>query len=97
MTTEILPIIRHAKVMGVFARPPEVKEMFKALPVNSPLTFEEEPTNPHDKYAVKILAGGTFIGYVPKEISASIGLFDSQKLIGMYHSNGEFSVGVFAE
>lgn len=33
------------------------------------MTFEEEPTNKHDKNAVKILLNGHLIGYVPAEFA----------------------------
>lgn len=36
------------------------------------MTFEEEPTNKHDKNAVKILLNGYFIGYVPAEFAAKM-------------------------
>ena len=31
------------------------------------VTLEEEPTNPYDPNAIKVLINGEFVGYVPKE------------------------------
>lgn len=39
---------------------------------DKPLTLEEEPTNKHDKNAIKILVGGFHVGYVPAEFCAKV-------------------------
>lgn len=37
-----------------------------------PISLIGEPSNQYDKYAVKIMAGGRHIGYVPKPINVDV-------------------------
>lgn len=92
---EIIPVIRHAKVVGNFFRPKPDQVHFKELPEASPLGFELEPTNQFDPFAVKILShAGVFIGYIPKEFSGAVYALEEKILHGIYHGKGEFSLGV---
>lgn len=45
------------------------QELIKKLSPNSIVRLEREPTNPHDPYAVKIMADGMHIGYIPKDLA----------------------------
>ena len=45
------------------------------------LMLEYEQDNPYDRNAVKVLKGGTQIGYLPKEVSASLSSADERKAI----------------
>ena len=40
------------------------KKIYKYTYVNKPVKLELEPTNPHDKNAIKILIAGELVGYV---------------------------------
>lgn len=66
---------------------------------NQELTLEQEPNNPHDKNAIKLIGisglNKFFIGYLPKELSEQIvatGLFDSVKarLVRIYVGKEDF-------
>jgi hypothetical protein len=37
-----------------------------------PAILEREPGNPHDSNAIKVMSGGSHIGYIPKEIAADL-------------------------
>lgn len=97
---EIIPVIRHAKIVGNYFRPKEDQIHFRELPEKSPLTFELEPTNAVDPFAVKIIShAGVFIGYIPKEFSGVVyalsHLDEGQVIIhGIYHGKAEFSMGI---
>lgn len=92
---EIIPVLRHAKVVGNYFRPKEDQKHFRELPEKSPLTFETEPTNAVDPFAVKIIShAGVFIGYIPKEFSGIAYALTSKTLHGIYHGKAEFSLGV---
>lgn len=93
----IIPIIRHAKIVGNYFRPKEAKDVFNALTEGAPLALEVEAGNPHDPFATKVLANGMHIGYVPKEISAVFHAFGTDGVIAVAHGKGEFSVGVGQE
>lgn len=60
-----------APLVGVTFRPPEAKEIVKALTRDSGtiLSLEAEPTNPYDSRAVKVIHDptGIHIGYIAKE------------------------------
>ncbi len=40
------------------------KKIYRYTYVNKPVKLEPEPTNPHDKNAIKILIAGELVGYV---------------------------------
>lgn len=48
------------------------QDMIKKLHMESVVEFKPEPANRHDPYAVKIIADGMHIGYVPKELAKHI-------------------------
>lgn len=43
-----------------------------ALTPESKLSVEREPSNVYDSNAIKVLAEGVFLGYVPKNIAAEV-------------------------
>lgn len=56
------------KVAGTTFRPEAVKKVADELSRGQQpyVKLEKEPDNPYDAKAVKVIAGGEFIGYVPQ-------------------------------
>ncbi len=69
-----------AKKVPLYSMPPDMLEErglldrriweYKFRP--SVIDLQPEPTNEHDRHAVRVLADGLFIGYVPAENSARV-------------------------
>lgn len=59
-------------IAGHRFRPLSTKEMYEEVPEDSELLLEPEPTNKHDPWAVKVMADGEFVGYIPKELSPDV-------------------------
>jgi hypothetical protein len=97
--SNVTPILRRSKIVGNYFRPAEAKAAFAALKQGDLLTFEMEPTNEYDPFAVKVLtAEGVFVGYVPKEFSGVFytlaKLVAPADILGLAHGSGVFSIGV---
>lgn len=45
------------------------QELIKKLHPRSIVRLEREPANPHDPYAIKVMADGMHIGYIPKDLA----------------------------
>lgn len=56
-------------VVGAFARPAESKEVLKALRPGDTVTLEADPDNEYDSSAVKVMASGHHIGFVPASVN----------------------------
>lgn len=74
---ETLPETLTFYIAGVKFRP-DYRIVMKELAESEthfsefPLSLVGEPSNEHDPHAVKILAGGRHIGYVPKALAADV-------------------------
>ena len=68
-------LYNNGEVVGAFFLDPEAKQWADTCPPNTPVTVEREATNKHDPYAVRVLANGIAIGYIPKDISPMVALF----------------------
>ena len=66
------PLFRNARIVGSSFRDDHAKAIYAALKVADPVDFELEPSNEHDPYAVKVIADGVHVGYIPREMSAVI-------------------------
>ena len=51
---------------GANFRPSEARAVCKALNIGDELDLEADPTNEYDSNAVKVIAEGEFIGFIPK-------------------------------
>ena len=60
------------KIVGNKFRPAGAQAVFNQLAVGDEVFLELEPTNEHDPFAVKVLARGNHIGYVPRDASAVV-------------------------
>lgn len=60
------------KVNGTTFRLANVEKVANQIDSNKNVlvTLEEEPTNPYDPNAIKVLMNGEFVGYVPKDSTA---------------------------
>lgn len=62
----------HVRVAGIFYRGDEAYDALKNASDDSLVTLVAEPTNQHDKNAVKVLLDEVHIGYIPREYSYSV-------------------------
>ena len=53
-----------ARLAGVSFRPDEVKEHLRTLRDGAQVRLEAEPTNQHDKHAIRVMSGDLHLGYV---------------------------------
>ena len=91
----MIPLIRHGKVVGNYFRDQEGKDALRNLSPESPLFLEKEPTNEHDRFAVRIITQDRiWIGFVPKEYSGIFYHVDPSCCAAVYHGKNEFSVGL---
>jgi len=60
----------QTKVVGVYYRPASARVAVEQLSPGDKVQLVAEPDNPYDAYAVKVLAGGIHIGYIPADIAA---------------------------
>lgn len=70
------PLLRDIEIVGNHFREEMEKQTFAALDVNDKLMIELEPANPHDPFAVKVLAGGAHVGYIPRTCSAVLHMLE---------------------
>jgi hypothetical protein len=66
----MIPLFRDIEIVGNYFRDDAAKECFNALEYGVKLEIELEPENEHDKFAVRVLAGGVHLGYIPAHSSA---------------------------
>jgi type II secretory pathway component PulF len=64
------PLLRSVRIVGNHYRDAAAKAVHNALTKGEKLSLELEPTNEFDPYAVKVIAGGEHIAYIPRDISA---------------------------
>ena len=62
----------HTYIAGVKFRGAEARERITALAPGARLTLRPEPDNEYDPNAVKVLAGGVHVGYLPKRDSQNV-------------------------
>lgn len=62
------PVKAQVKLVGVSFR----KEAVSALKPGAVVRIKPEPTNPHDKNAMRVTANGEHVGYLPREIARRI-------------------------
>lgn len=43
------------------------KKIYRYNYINKPVKLLEEPTNPHDKDAIRVVIAGELVGYIPRE------------------------------
>lgn len=66
----VKPLFRNARIVGSSFRDDHAKTIYAQLKVRDAVEFELEPSNEHDPFAVKVLADGVHVGYIPREMSA---------------------------
>lgn len=64
MTKSLYPIV------GMRHRGPEAVKIVAALARDEALVLERDPANPYDPNAVKVIARGEHVGFVPKALAA---------------------------
>jgi hypothetical protein len=64
--------IYNMRVAGLFYRTWQAQLQADGLSEGDSLTLEPEPENPHDVFAVRIMAQNKHIGYVPRRYSREI-------------------------
>lgn len=57
---------------GANFRPVEAREVCKSLGIGETLELEADPENQYDSNAVKVIAYGEFIGFIPKSDNAPV-------------------------
>lgn len=57
-------------IVGAKHRGPEAQRIVRALAMDEALILERDPTNPYDPNAVKVVARGEHVGFVPKALAA---------------------------
>jgi hypothetical protein len=62
--------LRVSGVAGTQFRPGALDS--DALAAGGPLELRREPGNPHDANAIAVHAGGTHVGFVPRELAAEL-------------------------
>ena len=55
-------------IAGIPYRKPDLSQ----LSLGSEVLLEEEPSNPHDPNAIKVMHTTTHLGYIPKELTAQV-------------------------
>ncbi len=68
--TKLKVLLRKVRIVGNYYRDDEAKAVHGLLKRGDRLTLELEPTNEYDDHAVKVLAAGVHIGYIPADCSA---------------------------
>jgi len=74
------PTFRNVPLKGTYYRGPSAMNVVHNLRVGDGLFLEREPSNPHDRYAIKViyeevldtLTGRIHIGYIAKEKACRI-------------------------
>lgn len=73
-----LPVFKKCLVVGVRYRAPFERMVAASVAPYDGLILEREPHNPYDSGAVKVLHGSTHIGYVERDVAATLSrLMDS--------------------
>lgn len=84
------------EVKGIFARSKAARELVPCLDVTDEIKLRKEPSNPYDSNAVKVIAEGKHVGYIPKKASAFVtGLIDNKRIVRVicsYSSDGKVEV-----
>lgn len=62
------------QIRGAHFRGNDIRALSDSLQLGETLTFEREPENPHDAYAIKAIYQGFHIGYVQREVAAFVAL-----------------------
>lgn len=81
------------EVKGIFARSKAARELVPCLDVTDEIKLRKEPSNPYDSNAVKVIAEGKHVGYIPRKASAFVtGLIDKKRIVRVicsYSSDGK--------
>lgn len=56
-------------IIGMRHRGPEAEDLVRSLRAGEPITLERWPENQHDPHAVKVVARGVHVGYVPSAMA----------------------------
>jgi hypothetical protein len=64
------PLLRKVRIVGNHYRDDAAKKIHNQLTKGDQVFLELEPTNEFDPHAVKVLAGGKHIAYIPRDIAA---------------------------
>jgi hypothetical protein len=51
----------------------KTKESLESLPMDTEFNLEPEPTNPHDKHAIRMMFRGHLVAYVPATLAPMLG------------------------
>jgi len=57
-------------IIGMRHRGPKAELLVKSLARDEALVLERDPANPYDPNAVKVIARGEHVGFVPKALAA---------------------------
>lgn len=57
---------------GANFRPADAREVCKSLSIGDTLELEADPANPYDSNAVRVIASGEFIGFIPKTDNTAV-------------------------
>lgn len=70
--TEQKSKILEVSLAGLYYRPQKVHEIAGALNVGDHLELKRNPGNEYDEFAVKVIASGTHIGFIPQTDSEEV-------------------------
>jgi len=64
--------ILEVNLAGLYYRPKKAHEIARYLNVGDRLELKRNPSNQYDNFAVKVMAYGTHIGFIPKVYSEKV-------------------------
>lgn len=102
-THAMRPLLRNCRIVGSQFRDDAAQAIYAALAKGDELQLQLDPANPHDPLAVKVIADGTHVGYIPREMSAVFHLVgvgaDVIAVVSEVGSKGSvmLAVGIYAE
>lgn len=78
-------------IIGMKHRGPEAEKIVRGLAMDEALVLERDPANPYDTNAVKVVARGEHVGFVPKALAAL--LAKDMDAAGKPSLSAKFAVG----